>query len=183
MSERKCILVNSCAGKKKEKGILKSSTSKVDVLQGTLMLYICVNEDYPKAQLHVLESIEQENTVVQCTVDDFRHIKEDEYRLLQAVPTCQDRYNIYQNGEWMKEGLGLKVNDYVEVYDKPSAKDLIGLLRYKGPIEGLPGIYFGVELVVSITKMVHFISELCLKTKLLKFLAMTCNNGYFRITS
>lgn len=149
MSNQICILVKSCHGKKKEKGILKTSTSKVDVLQGTLMVYFCANEDHPKAQpLHVLECIE-DNIEVQCSDDDFRPLSNEEYELLLAVPTCQDRYAIFQNGDWLKEGLKLKEGDFVEVYDKSSAKDLIGKLRYKGKVVGLQGIYFGIELVVS----------------------------------
>ena len=151
MSTQICILVKSCVGKKKEKGLLKTSTSKVDVLQGTLMVYMCPNEDYPKNQQpHVLECLDQDNIEVQCFTDDFKHITKDEYEMLLAVPTCQDRYAMFQSGEGLKDGLNLNVDDFVEVYDKPSAKDLIGKLRYKGPVDGLQGIYFGVELIVSI---------------------------------
>lgn len=138
---------------------MKSSTSKVNVLQGTLMVYLGVNEDHPRTQqVHVLDSIGQENIEVQCAADDFRQIIGDEFELLLAVPTCQDRYAIFQNQEWLEDGRLLKVGDFVEVYDKPSAKDLVGKLRYKGPVDGVQGIYFGVELIVSI--FVHVVFSL-----------------------
>ncbi|XP_053389669.1 CAP-Gly domain-containing linker protein 3-like, partial [Mercenaria mercenaria] len=150
-SERFCILLTKCLGKKKEKKFMKSSTSKVEILPGTLLLLLDVikNSAPPNQLQFVLETLDQEDVEVTCSRDDFNDISRDEYELLINVPTCADRYQIFMNKEWMQEGQKMKVGDYVEVYDKASAKDLIGILRFRGHVHGLNGIHFGVELVYN----------------------------------
>jgi ubiquitin thioesterase CYLD len=147
-SERFCILLAKCLGKKKEKKLLKSSTSKVEILPGTLLLFLDIVKNSSNHLQFVLETLDQEDVEVTCDRDDFNEISKEEYELLISVPTCGDRYQIFLNKEWMQEGQKLKVGDYVEVYDKASAKDLIGILRYRGHVQGVSGIHFGVELVV-----------------------------------
>lgn len=153
-SERFCILLTKCLGKKKEKKFMKSSTSKVEILPGTLLLLLDVVKNsggsLHSQLLFVLETLDQEDVEVTCSKDNFIDISREEYELLITVPTCADRFTIFSNKEWLQEGSKLKVGDYVEVYDKASAKDLIGILQYKGHVQGLNGIHFGVELVVRI---------------------------------
>lgn len=151
-SERFSILLTKCLGKKKEKKFMKSSISKVDILPGTLLLLLDIVKHSSSSAsnqfLFVLETLDQEDIEVTCTHGDFTYISKDDYNLLINVPTCADRFTIFSNTEWMQEGVQLKVGDYVDVYDKASAKDLIGILRYRGLVPGHSGIHFGVELVV-----------------------------------
>ncbi|XP_052817138.1 ubiquitin carboxyl-terminal hydrolase CYLD-like [Mya arenaria] len=148
--ERFCILLRNSLGKKKEKGLIKSTTSKVDVLPGTLLILMYVDNSHHSQHSYnqyVLETIDQDNVEVRCSVDDFKEISRDAYDLLITIPTCNERITIYLHESWLKDGLELNVGDYVEVYDKASAKDLIGVLRFKGNVEGIKGIHFGVELI------------------------------------
>ena len=80
---------------------------------------------------------------------DFREVTKAEYDLLVTVPSCQERLTIFCNKDWLEEGLQLREGDHVDVYHKGLASDIPGILRYKGTVTGVEGIYFGVELVVS----------------------------------
>ncbi|KAL4235448.1 hypothetical protein ACF0H5_007084 [Mactra antiquata] len=146
-SERFCILLTKCCGKKKEKKLLKSSTMKVDVLPGTLLLLLDVVKNSSSSMLYILETIDLDDIEVQCSHSDFKDISREQFNLLINVPTCADRFTIFQNTEWLTEGIELKEGDYVDVYDKHLTKDLIGKLRYKGPVPGIEGIHFGVHYV------------------------------------
>lgn len=156
-TERFCILLAKCLGKKKEKKFMKSSTSKVEILPGTLLLLLDIvkNSSTHNQLQFVLDTLDQEDVEVTCSRDDFNEISKEEYELLINVPTCADRYQIFMSKEWMQEGQKLKLGDYVEVYDKASAKDLIGILRYRGNVQGLSGIHFGVELVVRYNYIIN----------------------------
>ncbi|WAR12402.1 CYLD-like protein [Mya arenaria] len=145
--ERFCILLRNSLGKKKEKGLIKSTTSKVDVLPGTLLILMYVDNSHHSQHSYnqyVLETIDQDNVEVRCSVDDFKEISRDAYDLLITIPTCNERITIYLHESWLKDGLELNVGDYVEVYDKASAKDLIGVLRFKGNYDRGRGTSDGV---------------------------------------
>jgi len=47
----------------------------------------------------------------------------------------------------------LSCGNYVDVYDKQLARDLTGVLRFKGLVDGVKGTHFGVELIVSIANI------------------------------
>ncbi|XP_052230210.1 ubiquitin carboxyl-terminal hydrolase CYLD-like isoform X2 [Dreissena polymorpha] len=152
-SEKFCILLRNCVGKKKEKGLIKSTTSKVDILPGSLLLFIFNDTDHSSNQnICVLETLDPENIEVKCNNEDFDGISKEEYEVLVSIPTCNERMTIYLDKHWLQEGLELNVNDYVYVYDKASSKDLIGIIRYKGAIVDLKGIFFGVEYIYDIGK-------------------------------
>lgn len=138
-----CILLVKKIGKKKEKNLLKSGSSKVDVLPGTLLLL--QNSFDPNS--HVFECFDQENIEIECTVDEYQSVSIDEFQLLYSVPTCNERLTVFNNKQWLEEGMILKVGDVVEVQMKGCDNDLLGILRYKGKVTDILGIYFGVELV------------------------------------
>ena len=78
-----------------------------------------------------------------------------QHLLLAGVKSNDARYQIFVTGklEW---GSSLKINDPVQVSLKiPQATDTGGtikstaVIQYIGPVKGLQGITFGVEIVVS----------------------------------
>jgi len=158
-NEQYCILVRNCSGKKKEKGLIKSTTSRVDVLPGTLL--VLVFRDIDKRSHHQnnqyeLETVDQENVEVRCSDEDFKRISIDDFNLLMSIPTCNERMTIFHHESWLREGVELSCGDYVDVYDKQLARDLTGVLRFKGLVEGVKGTHFGVELIVSTLYCEHF---------------------------
>ena len=162
IDERKYILLVQKTGKKKEKGLLKSGSSKVDVLPGTL-LHLLYSSD---PNIFIFECLDQENIEIECrSTDEFGSVTPDEFQLLFSVPTCNDRFVVFHNKSWIEEGMQLKVGDIVEVQMKGCDNDLVGILRYKGKVTDIDGIYFGIELVVihfnvvfKIKGFTHFLS-------------------------
>ena len=143
-----CILLVQKIGKKKERGLFSSGSSKVDVLPGTLILFQNHNS-FDKTL--VFESLDQENIELECkSSDEYEPVSTDEFQLLYSIPTCQERLVVFHNKAWIEEGMDLKVGDAVEVQMKGCDPDLLGMLRYKGKVTDIEGIYFGVELVVNI---------------------------------
>ena len=141
-----CILLVQKIGKKRERGLFSSGSSKVDVLPGTLILYQKLDS---VDNTLIFESLDQENIELECkTNDEYEPVSIDEFQLLYSVPTCQERLVVFHNKAWIEEGMDLKVGDAVEVQMKGCEADLLGILRYKGKVTDIEGIYFGVELVV-----------------------------------
>lgn len=78
-----------------------------------------------------------------------------QHLLLAGVKSNEERYQTFISGklEW---GSNLKMNDAVEVSlnctqaaDTGSTLKATAVIRYVGPVKGLTGITFGLEIVVS----------------------------------
>ena len=148
-----CILLVQKIGKKRERGLFSSGSSKVDVLPGTLILF--QNQNSVDNTL-LFESLDQENIELECNSnDEYEPVSIDEFQLLYSVPTCQERLVVFHNKPWIAEGLDLKVGDAVEVQMKGCDNDLLGILRYKGKVSDIEGIYFGIELVVNVLRKLN----------------------------
>ena len=148
---RFCILLYQCLGKKREKGLLKSGSTKIEVLPGTLLRFIDVDRGSVVPKTFLLETLDPENIEIHCDQDKFKEVKDEEYDYLVSIPTCNERLNVFYNKEWLQEGVGLQIGDSVEVSIKGVSVDVLGIIRYKGHVSDVPGIYFGVELIVSIS--------------------------------
>lgn len=141
-----CILLVQKSGKRKEKGLFNTGSSVVDVLPGTLLF---LQKSFENSV--VFECIDQGNVEIECSRNgEYESVTTDELQLLYSVPTCAERLTVFHNKTWLQEGLDLIVGDAVEVQMKGCDPDLIGILRYKGKVSDVAGIYFGVELVVII---------------------------------
>ncbi|XP_048762223.2 ubiquitin carboxyl-terminal hydrolase CYLD-like [Ostrea edulis] len=141
------ILLADKIGKKKERGILRTTSSKVDVLPGTLLLLVEERNDKQRNTLWwTLETLEPENIEIECQPPDTGQLSKTEFALLQPIPVCQERLSIFQDQEWLKEGAHLQLNDPVTVAVKGQPY-LKGLIKYKGELPGVKGIQFGIELL------------------------------------
>ena len=140
------ILKKEKIGKKKEKGILRTTSTKVDVLPGTLL---CLLEEDTRENrlLWTLETVDSDSNhvEVQCYPNETGQLAYNEFRLLLPIPVCQERLSIYQDQGWLKEGANLHEGDRVLVSLK-GYPDLAGTIRYKGELPSSKGIQFGVEL-------------------------------------
>ena len=151
-NEEYCILVRNCVGEKKKYGLIRCTTLRVDVVPGTLLVLVSRNTDkHSRRQTnqYTLETIDLEHVKVRCSDEDFKRISIDDFNLLMSIPTCNERMTIFHHGSWLREGVELSCGNYVDVYDKQLARDLTGVLRFKGLVEGVKGTHFGVELIVS----------------------------------
>ena len=153
-SERRdtCILLVQKTGKKRERGIFNTGSSKVEVLPGTLLLLHSTANN-----IFIFESLDQENIEIECRTDagEFEPVSLDDCQLLFSIPTCTERLVVFHNKQWLEEGLNLQKGDVVEVQMKGYETDLLGILQYKGKVTDIEGTYFGVELVVIV------LTEIC----------------------
>ena len=152
------ILKKEKIGKKKEKGILRTTSTKVDVLPGTLL---CLLEEDTRENrlLWTLETVDSDSNhvEVQCYPNETGQLAYNEFRLLLPIPVCQERLSIYQDQGWLKEGANLHEGDRVLVSLK-GYPDLAGTIRYKGELPSSKGIQFGVELApVRTPNMFHHV--------------------------
>lgn len=140
------ILLADKIGKKKERGILRT-TSKVDVLPGTLLF---LTEERFDKQTNILWWIlgtsDQENIEIECQPTDTGQLSKTEFALLQPIPVYKERLSILQDQFWLKEGTELQINDHVTVAVK-GQPFLKGIIKYKGELPGVKGIQFGIELL------------------------------------
>lgn len=152
------ILLDDKIGKKKERGILRTTSSKVDVLPGTLLLLVEERNDKQRNTLWwTLETLEPENIEIECQPPDTGQLSKTEFALLQPIPVCQERLSIFQDQEWLKEGAHLQLNDPVTVAVKGQPY-LKGLIKYKGELPGVKGIQFGIELLgVGVSSTLFFL--------------------------
>jgi hypothetical protein len=148
--DRYYILLVQKLARKKERGILRHGTSKVELLPGNLL--ICLDEKHSSDRiLFVLETLDPENIEVECVPgEEIEEVRTKEIDLLKPIPTHGERLSVFQNKEWLSEGVRLTKDDSVWVSVKGQTSDLLGVIRYKGLLPGLKGIFFGVELVVRL---------------------------------
>lgn len=84
-----------------------------------------------------------------CPEKDVFPLTRDEFLLLEAVKTPIERLDAFSKK--LTWGVRLKLGDIVDVTSNfiPS-ECAMAIVRYKGEIEGLRGIHFGVEFLVRL---------------------------------
>jgi hypothetical protein len=148
------ILRKEHIANKKEKGILSrhKTGDEINVLPGTLW------EDYEDKQTKKHEkigfsyfsSLDFENLILSCPPSDVTRINQGEYELLASISTCADRMKVFEDKAWLGEGLTLDVGSYVHIHRYPNLPEKApGVIKYKGSLSGIKGLWFGVELLVS----------------------------------
>ena len=88
--------MNLRVGKKKEKGLLKSTT-KVDVLPGTLLNFLDRSEN-PELYVFEIVPVDSENVEVSCSYTDFKELSKEQYELLLPIPV-QNELSILKEEE------------------------------------------------------------------------------------
>ncbi|KAL3859912.1 hypothetical protein ACJMK2_010095 [Sinanodonta woodiana] len=142
------ILLETIYGRKKEKGLLKTGVSNVEVLKGVLLRIRSDISVSRPAYNQVLVSLDHEGAVeIETKEKIYELITVEELKLLQPIPNCNERLTVYQDKEWLRDGMSLKVGDAVTVWVKSHPDPIVGKLRYKGEIPDFKGTYFGVELL------------------------------------
>ncbi|XP_052712586.1 uncharacterized protein LOC128186748 [Crassostrea angulata] len=141
------ILLADKIGKKKERGIVRTTSEYVEVLPGTLLF---LTEERFDKQTYILwwilGTLDQENIEIECQPMDTRQLSKSEFALLQPIPDCEERLSILQDQLWLKEGAELQIYDHVTVAVKGQPY-LKGIIKYKGELPGVKGIQFGIELL------------------------------------
>ncbi|XP_074645066.1 ubiquitin carboxyl-terminal hydrolase CYLD-like isoform X2 [Tubulanus polymorphus] len=140
------------ANKKEKTGFLsrQKAGDEITVLPGTLW------KDYEDKQTKKHEkigfsyfaSLDFDNLILSCPPNDVSKITFEQYLLLASISTCADRVKVFDDQQWLDEGLNLLVSDFVSILHYPNLPDRAsGIIRYKGCLTGIRGLWFGVELL------------------------------------
>lgn len=89
------------------------------------------------------------NICLQCNENDVTSLTREEFLLLEAIMRPLDRLDAFTNKK-LKYGVQLKLKSivYVTLPEDHSSSPREAVVRYKGEIDTLRGIFFGVEILV-----------------------------------
>ena len=133
-----------------KKFIGSATQSPTNVLCGELLLGHA-NDDYYN---YVLSR--DSNILMFCDINDIAPLNHEEFLLLEAIKRPCDRLTAFRRLEW---GVSLKIGSAVFVTvpgDNLSLdKRARAVVHYRGTVGNLPGINFGVEIMVSLKLWAH----------------------------
>ena len=156
MRPKYILLADRVATKRDRTLLARHKTDDMVVLQGSLWQLFNEEATEPKKKVLTLTSLEFDSVQMQCPAQEVANISEQEFNLLVAMNANAERYRVYKERGWLREGINLSVGDVVYVLnndgDLPNCPErVIGKIQYKGVVSGQKGEWFGIELsVVSI---------------------------------
>ena len=132
-----------------------NSSRQTIVLRGEILCQILPNYQQPRSEGLAHNYYVDKDPSITLFVPDELSVSPlplEEYRLLKAIDSTFDRFNVFINGDWLEWGVKLKVNDQVNVRlpgPNPNPNWSLAVIRYKGEVKSLPGTNFGVEIYVG----------------------------------
>ena len=163
-----------------KKFIGSTTQSPVDVLCGELLLEFNATDDKYNYMLS-----RDSRVLMFCDTNyDTAPLNREEFLLLEAIKKPSERLTAFRTKlEW---GVNLKTGSPVlitEPGDNLSVeKRARATVHYKGTVGKLPGIHFGVEIMVSLKLWAHYILYTIIIQILAKKLSQLCcwhNRWYF----
>ncbi len=157
------ILMKDVHGEKapaKFAGFALSSPKPVQVLRGELLVPISPRERVPRNDgrpPHNYHSWREPNVTLYSVEDDVSPMaaRSTDLQLLQAIRRSFDCFAVFSANNKLEWGGSLRKGDQVYVKlpsdNESSPTWSIGVVEHIGPVEGLPGRNFGVEIKVSTT--------------------------------
>lgn len=159
------ILLEGKTAEKREKyssGFSRSEKKFVSLHKGEILTEVC-EKDQPKEQTIIkLHPVERPSLTLECTMPDVQRIDEEEANLLLPLCSLGERLRVFQQRNRLRAGKKMVVNSnvYVTVPVNTIKKQFPGVVKYKGPLPGLHGTMFGVELLLVRLKFYYFKSEI-----------------------
>lgn len=125
-----------------------------NVLRGSLLTPIPDKKQIPRADgrdTHNYQIMYKDhNITLFCDCEDVAPLSDYEHLLLAGVQSSKVRYRTFVNKlEW---GSQLKVCDHVLVSipdESGVTQKVSAMIQFLGPVKGLPGLTFGVEIMVK----------------------------------
>ncbi len=98
------------------------------------------------------------NVVLHCNAQNITPlVSRDEVQLLEGVTSSASRHVLFVHASRLEWAVSLTVDKEVFIHipgpnlSIPSSG--VGVIRYIGPVTGLPGRHFGVEIIVSLQSL------------------------------
>ena len=124
-----------------------SSNTVAKALRGEIGAYHRLQpDDRGRIRLRLLDH-ELSDTVV-CPVECTVGISAEDAELLRGVSSSQRRFEVFTSGG-LSQALALGRGSAVLVNPDNDGEEYEGVVRFRGGLVGLPGSWFGVELLVS----------------------------------
>jgi hypothetical protein len=120
------------------------------VLEGSLWKVLPEdNTEHKKAA--DLHSVEFEGVLLPkfpLNSEEIQQLSKEHFDLLFAIPTCKDRFAVFQDKKWMAEAAHIQLGSIVYLVNIQGFTEakMPGKVRYRGPLSGQNGTSFGVEL-------------------------------------
>ena len=120
--------------------------SEVHVLRGELVI---VNQSSSSESKHYYQLYRDPNVYVDCTIEDIAPLNQQEFLLMEGIEKPADRVEVF-NDEKLDWGSTLKKGSRVYVILNSTVTQYArAVVHYKGVIRNVPGIRFGMEILVS----------------------------------
>ena len=123
--------------------------------------------------VHNYRTTQREPTVtLYCESNDLAPLSEHEYMLLAGIQNVETRYKTFISPDKFEWGNRLKSGDSVctslprrRVFGvEPLETEAVSaVIRYVGPVDGLPGVTFGVEIKVCDERLVAVCAPICMR--------------------
>ena len=137
-----------------------SRTVVHNVLRGSLLTPIPLEKQIRRADgkaTHNYQTMYKEHTITLFSDgEDVSPLSGHEYHLLAGIQSLEDRYHTFITLNKLDWGSQLKVGDRVLVSipdplaaESGATKKTSAVIRYVGPVDSLPGLTFGVEILVK----------------------------------
>ena len=157
-SKKKYILLNDRVGYNLERNILalglSTKASPTQVLRGELLEALPEAEQPSDGSRVALIGIERKSLRLECPTVDLNRLSDEKANLLLAISSLGERYATFIDRKRLDFGRRLSPENQVFVSVKGFAKELPGVVWYKGELPSCPGTMFGVELIVGINSYV-----------------------------
>ena len=141
---------------------LSTKAIPTHVRRGELLEALPEAEQPTNVHRVALVGIERKSLRLECPTADLTRLSDEEAGLLLAISSLGERYQTFIDRKRLDFGRRLSPGEQVFISVKGFAKDLPGIVWYKGELPSCSGTMFGVELTVGMGRRTGHYYELSL---------------------
>jgi len=157
--KNKYILLVDYVGSTRERTLLPLGpvvrVTPTQVLRGEILEALSDAEQPSDCHRKALVGIQRKSLRLECPTANLTRLSDEEANLLLGISSTESRYHTFIDKKRLDFGRRLSVGNQVFVCVKGYAKDVPGVVGYKGELQSCPGTMFGVELTVGIKLFTH----------------------------
>ena len=154
----KYLLLRDRVGHTVEKNMFSLSltmkSTPMQVLRGEILEGVPEADQPTDSTKVAVVGIERKSLRLECRTEDLTRLSEEETNLLLAITSSEGRYQTYMDRSRLAFGRQLSVGSTVFVDLKGFSNLFPGIVWYRGILPPILGTWFGVELIVSTSRVV-----------------------------
>ena len=106
-------------------------------------------------------SKQQSVVYVKCNKEDYSSVSPQAADLLLAVSNCQQRYSLFVHKKsLLRNAMNFSLGDSVTL-SVANSTEVTAVIKYHGPLKERDGVFFGVQLEVTIVLYCVFAQNNC----------------------